>query len=537
MEHVYHSSASGAQELPPLPANTAIGDYNIDQLLSSGPDGNSYLAYSRAGAGGSYHIIEYAANEERPIAALAKLRLAHPALLAPCEALTRGERAYVITPLPQQAQPVGKLPPLEALQQIIAIGEALSYLHSQGVAHLHVQPASIVVVDSAAYLCRLEDAQIVRVGGDDARLLFERDANFLALTLGALAGIDQARQDSSPLARAIGKIREHGSRHSYQSAAQVIADCQQALGALQAASRPGTQAALTFTVLAGHATSVGRVRANNEDALGELVMTTLDGQGQPHLIACFVVADGMGGEARGEIASQLATQCILEQVTRQLALPLLQWSESDEEAAAADALWREQRMRDALAQGFRIANRQIRTLVYTQGRSIGTTATALLIFGGQALIAHVGDSRAYRLNRGVLTVLTEDHSFVQRLIRLGQIDPSDQANHPKRNALYRALGQQDEVEIDLVACPLEPGDHLLLCSDGLWDGVPEAAIADLMAGTSGGASPATRAARLVALADEAGGKDNSTAILVEILTESLPGVPAQAASGAQRELF
>ncbi|HEU5366944.1 MAG TPA: protein phosphatase 2C domain-containing protein, partial [Ktedonobacterales bacterium] len=389
MEQGYHST-SGAQRLPPLPANTAIGDYIIDQLLSSGPDDNSYAAYSRTGAGGSYHIIEYAASEERPIAALAKLRLAHPALLAPCEALTRGERAYVITPLPPQAQPIGRLPPLEALQQVITIGEALSYLHSQGVAHLHVQPASIVVIDGAAYLWHLENAQMVRVGGDDARLLFERDANFLALTLGALAGTDQTREDSGPLARAIGKIREHGSSHSYQSAAQVIADCQQALGTLQSTSRPGTQAAaLAFTVLAGHATSVGRVRSNNEDALGELVMTTLDGQGQPHLIACFVVADGMGGEARGEIASQIAAHSILEQVTRQLALPLLQWSETAEASAAADALGREQQMRDALAQGFRIANRQIRTLVHTQGRTIGTTATALLIFGGQALIAHV----------------------------------------------------------------------------------------------------------------------------------------------------
>ncbi|HEY7357023.1 MAG TPA: protein phosphatase 2C domain-containing protein [Ktedonobacterales bacterium] len=533
MEYVYHS-ASGAQGLPPLPANTVIGDYVIDQVLHSGPDDNSYRAYSRAEAGGSYHIVEYAASEERPFAALAKLRLAHPALLAPCEALTRAERAYVITPLPRQAQPIGKLPPLEALQQIITIGEALSYLHSQGVAHLHVQPASIVVVDGAAYLWRLEDAQMVRVGGDDARLLFERDANFLALTLGALASIDPTREDGNSLARAIGKIREHGSSHSYQSAAQVIADCQQALGTLQPTGRPGTQAAaLTFTVSAGHATSVGRVRSNNEDALGELTMTTFDGQGQPHLIACFVVADGMGGEARGEIASQIATQSILEQVTRQLALPLLQWSEAAEAPAAADALGREQQMRDALAQGFRIGNRQIRTLVHTQGRAIGTTATALLIFGGQALIAHVGDSRAYRLNRGVLTVLTEDHSFVQRLIQLGQIDPADRASHPKRNALYRALGQQDEVEVDLVACPLEPGDRLLLCSDGLWDEVSEATIADLLARSSDAAPPATRAARLVALADEAGGKDNSTAILVEIDDETQPGVSARAAPGTR----
>jgi len=180
-------------------------------------------------------------------------------------------------------------------------------------------------------------------------------------------------------------------------------------------------------------------------------------------------------------------------------------------------------MREALVEGFRIANRQIRTLVHTQGRTIGTTTTALLIFGGQALIAHVGDSRAYRLNRGVLTVLTEDHSFVQRLIRLGQIDPADQASHPRRNALYRALGQQDEVEVDLVSCPLEAGDCLLLCSDGLWDAVPAATIANILATSSDRSSTPARAARLVALADEAGGQDNSTALLIEILAETVPG--------------
>ena len=517
----YNYPTSDTQELPPLAPNTMIGEYVVDQLLSSGSDENIYTAHSRAGGSNAYRVCEYPAGAERPLAALAKLRLEHPALLAPCAALTLGERAYVITPLPQQAQPIGLLPPQEALQQIITIGEALAYLHSQGVAHLRVQPASIALINGAACLCGLEDAQIVRVGGADAPLLFERDANFLALTLGALTSPDQTQGANSPLARSIGKIREHGSNHNYQSAAQVIADCQQALGTVQAPGRPANQSStLAFTVQVGHATSVGLVRGNNEDALGELLMTALDGQGQPRLIACFVVADGMGGEAQGEIASQIASRSILEQATRRLALPMLQWAEATEAPIATDALERESQMREALTDGFRIANRQIRTLAHTHGRAIGTTATALLLFDGQALIAHVGDSRAYRLNRGVLAVLTEDHSYVQRLIQLGQIDPADQANHPRRNALYRALGQQDEVEVDLVACPLEAGDRLLLCSDGLWDAVPEATIASLLAGSREGSPPAARAARLVALADEAGGKDNSTAMLIEILGDA-----------------
>ncbi len=523
MTDQFYDAAPAARGLSPLPVDTVVGGYVIERLLSSSPAGNSYAA--RAETSETYRVSEYAADEERPIAALARLRLSHPSLLAPREALTLGERAYVMTPQPQQAQPIGALPPPEALRQIIAIGEALAYLHSQGVAHLRVQPASIALINGAACLGGLEDAQIVRVGSDDAQLLFERDANFLALTLGALAAIDREAEGSSPLARAISKIREEGRSHSYQSVAQVIADCQQALGTLETAGQaPGPIPAHALTARAAHATSVGRVRANNEDALGELVMTTRDGLGQPHLIACFVVADGMGGEARGEVASQIAIQSILEQVTRQLALPLLQWSETADESAATDARAREQQMRAGLLEGFRAANRRIRALAQTGGRTIGTTATALLIFDGQALIAHVGDSRAYRLNRGVLTALTEDHSFIRRLMQLGQIDPADQASHPRRNALYRALGQQDEVEIDLIACPLEAGDRLLLCTDGLWGAVPEATIASLLADADGNQATAARtatarAAQLVALADEAGGQDNSTVLLIEIMAD------------------
>ncbi len=504
-----------AQAMPPLPIGATIGTYLIARMLSSGPDGNSYLGRSPL-VDTSYHIVEYPAHEARPLATLAALRLEHPALLAPREALTIGERAYVILPAPHDAQPIGPLPPAQALQAIIAVGEALAYLHSRGVAHLRIQPASIVLIDGQPTLSTLEDSQIVRPGTDDAGLLFERDANFLALTLAALAAPD----NSPRLEQAIDKIREQGISHSYQSVAQVIADCQQAVDQGRPPKRSGTQPAVpALTVQAGHATSVGQVRSNNEDALGNLTMTTLDGQGQPNLVACFVVADGMGGEALGELASQIAVRSILEQALRRLALPAMQRAASDtasDWSGGTETLEHERQMREALAEGFRIANQEIRALTHARGQAIGTTATALLLFGRQALIGHAGDSRVYRLNSGVFTALTEDHSYVQRLIQLGQIDPANRANHPRRNALYRALGQRDTLEIDIVACPLEPGDRFLLCSDGLWDAVPEPTLASLLGSQEAGMPPTARAARMVELADEAGGQDNSTAVVVEI---------------------
>ncbi len=499
----------------PLPVNTAVGSYLISGTISSGEDGTIYLAHAATQADAIYRIIEYPASETRPMGALAQLRLEHPALLAPREALTIGAQQYVVIPAPQDTQPAAPIPASLALQQIISIGEALAYLHNRGVAHLKVQPASIVLVNGRACLSHLEDAQMVRASGDDAQLLFERDANFLALTLAALT----APGSGGPQAQAIDAIREHGISHSYQSVAQVIADCQQALALGQDSAHQGTPSAVpTLTVLAGHATSVGRVRSNNEDALGNLVMTVIDGRGKPCLAACFVVADGVGGEEYGELASQIAVQQIIEQTLRKLALPAIQragqqaipWS------SELDTIERERQMREALIDGFHLANREIRALGQAQGKTAGTTATVLLIFGRQALIGHAGDSRAYRLNSGVLTALTEDHSYVQRLIRLGQLAPDNRAGQANRNKLYRALGQQDQIDIDVIACPLEPGDRFLLCSDGLWDAVPEPILADVLGQQEQWLSPTERAARLVALADEAGGADNSTALVIEI---------------------
>lgn len=500
----------------PLPVGAAVGAYLISETISSDVDGNVYLAHAATQAGAIYRIIEYPASEARTLGALAQLRLEHPALLAPCETVTIASSNYVVIPAPREAQPAGPLPASQALQQIIPIGEALAYLHSRGVAHLKVQPASIVLIDGRACLSNLEDAQIVRASGDEAQLLFERDANFLALTLAALT----APGSASLQAQAIDTIREHGISHSYQSVAQVIADCQQALALGQDSAQPAGPA---LTILAGHATSPGRVRANNEDALGNLVMTIIDGHSQPCLAACFVVADGMGGEACGELASQTAVQQIMEQALRKLALPAVQNARQHATSWSSelDTIERERQMREALVDGFHLANREIRALAQAQGRAVGTTATALLIFGRQALIGHAGDSRAYRLNSDVLTALTEDHSYVQRLIQLGQIAPDNRASQVNRNKLYRALGQQDGIDVDVIACPLEPGDRFLLCSDGLWDAVPETVLAGLLGQQEQWLSPAERAARLVALADEAGGVDNSTALVIEIEGEQL----------------
>jgi serine/threonine protein phosphatase PrpC len=144
----------------------------------------------------------------------------------------------------------------------------------------------------------------------------------------------------------------------------------------------------------------------------------------------------------------------------------------------------------------------------------GTTLTAALILGDQITIAHVGDSRAYILSaEGELHTLTRDHSLVNRLYELGQITAEEAAVHPQRNVLYRALGQGEAFDADVSTAPLPYSGFLLLCSDGLWGVIPEKEIIHLILAAP---TPQQACQSLVEAANQAGGQDNITALLVRV---------------------
>jgi serine/threonine protein phosphatase PrpC len=236
------------------------------------------------------------------------------------------------------------------------------------------------------------------------------------------------------------------------------------------------------------ATDAGKVRANNEDAL-------LVGEGRDETL--FVVADGIGGFEAGEVASRIAVD-----VLREL--------EAD---ASFDVAIRE-------------ANRRILAVGRGDERlsGMGTTIVAVR-FGGTreepvAEIAHVGDSRAYLLRGGSMRPLTEDHSLVAELVRSGDLTRDQAAEHPQKNLITRALGAEEEVEVDTVVLPVEAGDRLLLCSDGLTDMVPEANIREILANSPG--DPEKPARDLVSAALDAGGSDNVTVVVVDVRQESPP---------------
>jgi protein phosphatase len=231
-------------------------------------------------------------------------------------------------------------------------------------------------------------------------------------------------------------------------------------------------------VAVGSCTSPGRVRPANQDAAG--YFSAPDGGRDKGRL--FVLADGMGGEAGGEVASGLAVEVIARAYF--------------EHASPDPAV--------ALAHSVRLANQAILEQASASAalRGMGTTCTALVLRGATACVAHVGDSRAYHVRDGAVRQLTTDHSLAHR-------------GPAYAHVLTRALGVQPAVEVDVVAVspPPRAGDVFLLCSDGLWGQVDEADIAEVLA-----AEPDLDAAsrRLVDLANARGGPDNVTVLLVRI---------------------
>ena len=239
------------------------------------------------------------------------------------------------------------------------------------------------------------------------------------------------------------------------------------------------------------ATHVGKVRSTNEDYLGGF-----------DDLALYVVADGMGGHAAGEVASQMAVEIICH--TFQTALA----DRTEPSGGATDP-------RHRLVRAIELANERI----FSAGRDdpalsgMGTTVAALWIDGSTGYVGHVGDSRIYHLRRGVLEQLTSDHSLINDYILRGIMTPEEAVSHPMKHVLIRALGTGPSVTVDLRAVELEPGDLFLLCSDGLSNMVPPSEI--LSALQAPGVDVSLRGQGLIDAANRHGGIDNITAVLVE----------------------
>lgn len=218
--------------------------------------------------------------------------------------------------------------------------------------------------------------------------------------------------------------------------------------------------------------------------------------GQERRAGLFVVADGMGGHFNGEMASSIAVQNFVGSFDLLSTLSLESIND------------------DLLVEKMESSVQKAQEAVLENVHGGGSTLTAALLLERELVFAHVGDSRLYLIgNSGAPEHLTRDHSLVQRLVDLGQINAAEAELHPQKNVLYRALGQTDGFKVDVGQKELSKPTHLLLCSDGLWGLVNESKLVETVRASS---SVEKRAQDLCDLANEAGGSDNISVIVVDV---------------------
>src|SRR6185295_18574178 len=242
-------------------------------------------------------------------------------------------------------------------------------------------------------------------------------------------------------------------------------------------------------------TDVGRKRQHNEDSM--LVDPSL---------GLYIVADGMGGHAAGEVASSKATEVVKQHITANLQVLKDLASNATQQNRSNAAALVELAVQKACAEIYKQA------VADPTKRGMGTTLVCLVLSGNKGVIGHVGDSRVYLVRNGQCHRLTEDHTLVAAQLKAGTINKDQAATSQYRNVITRAVGIQESVQVDTLIVDLLPGDLFLLCSDGLHGYLLDEEVAPLVAAVAKNDLPA----RFIALANERGGKDNITAVVVAV---------------------
>jgi len=244
----------------------------------------------------------------------------------------------------------------------------------------------------------------------------------------------------------------------------------------------------------GLLSDTGKMRTNNEDAvLAIQAVSTFESVGRSSVLCA--VADGVGGSNKGEIASRLTLQTLV--------------------ARASDILLGQStdNIQGAFKSAIEAANEAVvkHATAHPESEGMASTLVAAFLAENVAHIAHLGDSRAYLIRKGAITRLTKDHSQVQELLDAGEITPEEAVGYPGRNVITRAIGAFGDVEVELGDHEVWGGDYILLCTDGLWDLVSDKEICEIVEKSS---DPQAACNQLVSLANERGGKDNISVVIV-----------------------
>jgi protein phosphatase len=272
---------------------------------------------------------------------------------------------------------------------------------------------------------------------------------------------------------------------------------------------------------AATATDPGRERGDNQDRVWGQVYQPSEGES----IGLFIVCDGIGGHLGGESASHWAVEAVKREMEDlfapkdprgTVALPkeALETISADLEVTRVSGM---RKMETLVRESVQRANRVV--YEYAQKKpevagDAGTTITLALVLGNRAVIGNVGDSRTYLIRNNKLQQITKDHSLVASMVANHQIKPSEVYTHPQRNLIYRSLGLKNEVEVDIFVQIFKQGDHLLLCSDGLWEMVPDDKL--LVQLVTKAENPQEACRQLVEAANRAGGEDNIGVVVLKI---------------------
>ncbi len=267
---------------------------------------------------------------------------------------------------------------------------------------------------------------------------------------------------------------------------------------------PAQEPPPVLRLAAGFRTHPGMEREINEDSLLALQLAALCGPPVLPVVGLFAVADGIGGNEAGEIASQAAVCCLADEAMGKIFHPVIGQADLSE---ADPETW--------LKQIALTANQVILGLRHQAATEInmGCTLTAALVWGTQAFVVNAGDSRTYLLREGRLSQITRDHSVVARLVEQGYISEEEVYTHNQKSVIYRSLGDRPDLEVDSFHLDLHPGDRLLLCSDGLWEMVRDPLIEEVLLERF---DPQQACDRLVEMANFSGGEDNISVVVINL---------------------
>ncbi|NJN15764.1 MAG: SpoIIE family protein phosphatase [Oscillochloris sp.] len=383
-----------------------------------------------------------------------------------------------------------------ALAVGLSLARLVAALHQRDMALGPITPADVEPL--AGGVARLRDVPgLRRIPDDGYAAAVKSDLNALAELLEQLTATPRTTQrlDEDNAEAAEYKLPQllRGLRTGTLTTAHELAEQFEQM--LADRTRP-----TALRQLVGAATDTGIVRDHNEDSYFTLNLS-LNNDGQLHGWGVYIVSDGMGGHAAGEVASGLAVRGAAEVIL----------GEYLTRAIGPDELYAEDAARDLVRRAVLRANQAIIDEGNSQGNDMGATITMALLIGDRAIVGNVGDSRTYLYRDGKLRRISKDHSLVMRLVDLGQIADEDIYTHPQRNAVLRSLGDKSDVEVDVFSERMRPGDALLLCSDGQWEMTRDAEMERIIGRTD---DPQRICADLISAANQAGGEDNIASVLV-----------------------